>query len=180
MVFPWGTLFVASLLLKRGVSKSELKAAAKSDNRRATAAKLREEEAQAAKERLEAMRHAELLSALQANNPPPQPSPVVIKSRRPATPLPKRQPILGDPFDTAINGRLPKRALLDLNDLLQQPSMAAAFKTASKRVHKSKSGPEIWIHPAGIYMAVPAIGAERIFSSIAAARDYHARCVRQR
>lgn len=52
--------------------------------------------------------------------------------------------------------------------------------THSKRGHRRPSdGPEIWRHPAVIYMPVPETGAERLFSTIAAARDYHDRHTRR-
>lgn len=86
----------------------------------------------------------------------------------------------GDPFDRIAVSRVVKRALPDLEELLGQPGMVEVFKTNSKRMYERPSdGPEIWRHPAGIYMAVPKIGAERIFSSIAAARDYHDRHARR-
>lgn len=81
-----------------------------------------------------------------------------------------------DPFAKIAAGRVVKRALPDLEELLGQPGMIELFKTNSKRVHRRPSdGPEIWHHPAGIYMAVPEIGSERLFSTIAKARDYYDR-----
>jgi len=61
-----------------------------------------------------------------------------------------------------------------LEELLSQPGMVEVFRRHSKRLPKKSSGGfEIWKHPAGIYMAVPEPGKERLFSAIAAARDYH-------
>lgn len=85
-----------------------------------------------------------------------------------------------DPFFRMADGRVVKRALPDLEELLSQPGMIETFKTNSKLVYpRPADGPEIWRHPVGIYMAVPNIGEERLFSSIAAARDYHDRCRRR-
>jgi hypothetical protein len=63
MVFPWGTLFLGSLLAPRG-PKGPARAEQMAEKRRITATRIREEEAQAAREALEAKRHAGLLSAL--------------------------------------------------------------------------------------------------------------------
>jgi hypothetical protein len=64
---------------------------------------------------------------------------------------------------------------------LQLEGMVTAFKTISKLVHTRKSaGPEISRHPAGVYMAVPQIGEERIFSNSEAAHDYHKRILASR
>lgn len=79
-----------------------------------------------------------------------------------------------DPFDRLAAGRVVKRVLPALEELLNQPGMVEVFRRHSKRLpEKSSGGFEIWKHPAGIYMAVPEPGKERLFSAIAAARDYH-------
>lgn len=84
--------------------------------------------------------------------------------------------IANDPFAQIANGRIVKRVLPDLQDLLAQPGMIEVFKRHSARLsRKSSGGLDIWYHEAGIYMAVPEAGKERLFSTISAARDYHSR-----
>lgn len=96
-------------------------------------------------------------------SPPTASVPAVAKSVNP-----------DDPFGQMVIGRIVKRALPDLGDLLAQPGMIEVFKKHSNRFSRSSSsGKEIWYHPAGIYMAVPAPGSERLFSTMASAQEYH-------
>jgi hypothetical protein len=60
--------------------------------------------------------------------------------------------------------------------VLGKHGMVEVFQINSKLIYQRPAdGPTLWQHPAGIYMAVPNIGEERLFSSLAAARDYHNR-----
>ena len=64
-----------------------------------------------------------------------------------------------DPFGWIAAGRVVKRVLPALEELLSQPGMVEVFRRHSKRLPKKSSGGfEIWKHPAGIYMAGPEPG----------------------
>lgn len=67
-----------------------------------------------------------------------------------------------------------KRVLPDLGTLFAQPGLVDVFKEDSRRLpKKSIARLEIWKHPAGICVAAPEAGSERLFSTIAAAYENH-------
>lgn len=143
----------------------------KEDERR----RFREKVAREHREKLEATRHAELLAALKSTVSPDQ-TPEPAKPIRKNYPKRDKSTLPDDPFSKLVAGRIPKRALPDLQELLAVDGMLEKFKAISRRVYvKKRTGPEIWKHPANIYMAVPEAGAERLFSTIEAARDHHKR-----
>lgn len=102
------------------------------------------------------------------------PHPVVTSQPTTSVPAVAKSVDPDDPFGQMVIGRVVKRALPDLRDLLAQPGMIEVFKKHSNRFSRSSSGgKEIWYHPAGIYMAVPAPGSERLFSTMTSAQEYH-------
>jgi hypothetical protein len=101
-----------------------------------------------------------------AADPAPTPaSRPTIRVVNPAPPPPPRNE--NDPFVKVVKGRPVKRAVLDLQELIDQRGMVDAFKTVSE-----EQEPSIWRHPAGIYLACRRDGAARVCSTIASARDY--------
>ena len=176
MVFPWGTILIGSLLAKKGPSKAELRAAEearKRENRRATAATIRAEEAQAAREKLEAQRHAELIQAIRDSSSPISDAPEVrVRSQPKAPSSHQKSKMPDDPFSRVLNGRVLKRALGDVEELLAQDGMIEVVKESSSRIGGEKS---LWHHPTGLYLVAATGKPARVFSRIADARLYRDR-----
>jgi len=86
-----------------------------------------------------------------------------------AKPKAQKPSLPDDPISKVVNGRIIKRALWDVEELIQQDGMIAAFKSNGFRISGEK---DVWQHPTGIYLVCPSERRSRVFSRLADARKY--------
>lgn len=95
-----------------------------------------------------------------------QTAPLGTEARQSKPPLPD------DPISNLVRGRVPKRTVPEVQELLEQGVIIAAFKSNGLRTGGEK---DIWHHPTGLYLVAPSDAPPRVFSRIIDARRYRDR-----